>query len=76
MIKTTLQLLEAIRLTLKDFENGGGKEKLEENVLISRKHDDTQNKLAEFGQNDLRIGLKVFVSREDPGHVLESIEKG
>lgn len=69
------QLLEAINLTLKDYENGG-REKSEGALIISRKHDDTQNKLTEYEQNDLRIGLKVFVNKEDPNNVLESIEKG
>lgn len=70
-----MQLVEAIQLTLKDFENGC-REKLESDVQVLRKHDDTQNKLAEFGPNDLRIGLKVFVNKEDPAFVLEAIEKG
>lgn len=69
------QLLEAINVTLKDYENGG-REKSGSALLITRKHDDTQNKLAEYEQNDLRIGLKVFLNKEDPNNVLDSIEKG
>lgn len=69
--------MEAIQLTLKDYENGGGPNgKSDGNVIISRKHDDTQSKLAEYEQNDLRIGLKIFVNKEDPLYVLESVEKG
>lgn len=60
-------------MTLKDFENGG---KFEENVVISRKHDNTQSKLTEYEQNDLKIGLKIFVNNEDPLYVVESVEKG
>lgn len=71
-----MQLLEAIQLTLKDFENGSTNEKFHVDLVISRKHDDTQIKLTEYEQDDLKIGLKVFVNEEDPLYVLESIEKG
>lgn len=62
-------------MTLKDFENGE-KIKWEGPTLISRKHDDTAKKLAEHELDDLRIGLKVFVNRDDPSFVLECTEKG
>lgn len=61
---------------MKDFENGGKENKLDGAILISRKHDDTQNKLEEYEQNDLKIGLKVFVNKDDEFYPLESVEKG
>lgn len=72
----SLKLLEAINITIKDYQNGGNVQKQEEPVLITRKHDDLSSKLAEYELSNLKIGLKVFLNSDDQEHLTESLEKG
>lgn len=71
-----LQLVEAISITLKDFQNGGNTQRLEEPVFITRKHDDLKSKLEEYEFTNLKIGLKIFLSSDEQDYLMEALDKG
>jgi len=73
----TEELIEAINLTIKDYKevrnlhNGTGLDQL----LITRTNDDFYTKIVEQDITDLKIGLKIFLSSDDPCFLREAIEK-
>lgn len=72
-----MQLVEALNITIKDFQNGGNLQShVEQPLVITRRHDDLSNKMAEHEIGDLKIGLKIFVGSDNEQYLIEALEKG
>lgn len=72
----TDELVEALHLTLKDFQNGGNVQShVEQPITITRRHDDLVNKIAEHEIADLKIGLKIFVENDKEQYLTEALDK-
>ncbi|KAF2883563.1 hypothetical protein ILUMI_22627 [Ignelater luminosus] len=72
----TEELVEALNITIKDFQNGGNLQShVEQPLVITRRHDDLSNKMAEHEIGDLKIGLKVFIGSDNEQYLIEALEK-
>lgn len=69
------QLSEAIQITLKerDVDNTIG---VKDGVIIKRRHDDLLEKITLYKRQDLKIGIKLFVSTDDEYNLREAINQG
>ncbi|XP_018564549.1 glutamate--cysteine ligase regulatory subunit [Anoplophora glabripennis] len=72
----TEELVEAINITIKDFQNGSALDPQPDHLLvINRNADDLTSKVNEHELSELKIGLKIFVNNDDQNLVQEAIEK-
>lgn len=72
----TEELVEALNITLKDFQNDGNVDSdLKQSITISRQHEDLANKIAEHDITDLKIGLKIFLQNDDQQCLSEALDK-
>lgn len=76
-VNVSIQLKEAINITLKDFKNS---ERIDsepdEPLIVSRQHDDLISKISEHELSDLKIGLKIFINSDSEEYLREAIDKG
>lgn len=71
-----LQLIEAINITIKEYQNGQTPSQPDQPLIISRPNDDSGSKISEHDSTDLKFGFKIFLTSEDPILLIDSIEKG
>jgi len=72
----TEELVEALNITLKDFQNGGNLQNhTQQSTTITRRHDDTASKIAEHEISELKIGLKIFIENDEEQYLTEAIDK-
>ncbi|KAF5308593.1 hypothetical protein FQR65_LT06141 [Abscondita terminalis] len=73
---TTEELLEALNITLKDFQNSNHIDQLKEKqITIRRLYEDLASKIAENDINDLKIGLKIFVESDKEPQVSQALDE-
>lgn len=71
------QLVEAINITIKDYQNGSALDPQSDHPLvINRNSDDLVSKINEHELSELKIGLKIFLNNGDQNLVQEAVEKG
>ncbi|CAH0550773.1 unnamed protein product [Brassicogethes aeneus] len=72
----TEELIEAINITIKEFQNGSPLKPQPDHLLvITRPNDDLLIKMAEHDSSELKIGLKIFVTNNNQQLVIQAIEK-
>lgn len=73
---TTEELVEALTITMKDFQSTNKIDSFEDHqITITRPFEDLASKIAEHEINELKIGLKVFVENDKEQQLVEAIEK-
>ncbi|KAF5298697.1 hypothetical protein FQA39_LY11707 [Lamprigera yunnana] len=59
---TTQELVEALNITLKDFQNLNKTDTVKENqIIVTRPYEDLASKIAENDLSELKIGIKIFI---------------
>lgn len=67
--------MEALNITLKDFQNGG-ENSIEQPLIVTRKQDDFSSKMAEYEIGELKFALKLFVESDAKHYLTEALDKG
>lgn len=49
---------------------------MKDGVIIKRRHDDLLEKITLYKRQDLKIGIKLFVSTDDEYNLREAINQG
>lgn len=72
-----LQLIDAIKYTLKEYtKNGNAVEQADHYKVIARSEDEIQTKIQENRLEDLKVGLKVFLTSDNEVLLKEALEIG
>ncbi|KAJ8928881.1 hypothetical protein NQ314_018487 [Rhamnusium bicolor] len=72
----TEELVEAINITIKDFQNGSALNPQPDHLLVvNRTSDDLLTKINEHERSELKIGFKIFLNNDDQKLVQEAVEK-
>lgn len=69
------ELVEALNITIKEFQNGKVPSQPDQPLIISRPNDDLALKIAEHENSELKFGIKIFLTSGDPSLLIDSIEK-
>ncbi|XP_045468147.1 glutamate--cysteine ligase regulatory subunit [Harmonia axyridis] len=69
------ELLEAINITIKEYQNGQTPSQPDQPLIVSRPNDDSVSKISEHDSSDLKFGFKIFLTSDDPVLLIDSIEK-
>lgn len=69
--------MEAMRITLKDYESTGlNQTQAKQQLIISRSNDDLGKKMSEHDTSELKIGLKLFLNSDNEENLKEALENG
>lgn len=73
---TTEELLEALNITLNDFQNSNQINEIKDRqVTVTRPYEDLASKINENDINELKIGLKIFVESDKEQRVSEALDE-
>lgn len=72
---STQELIDAIKYTLKEYtKNGNAVEQADHYKVIARSEDEIQTKIQENRLEDLKVGLKVFLTSDNEVLLKEALE--
>ncbi|KAK9892082.1 hypothetical protein WA026_018284 [Henosepilachna vigintioctopunctata] len=69
------ELIEALNITIKEYQNGHTDSQPDQPLIVSRPNDDSFNKISEHDNSDLKFGFKIFLTNGDPALLIDSVEK-